>query len=80
MLGIEACLLNDLADIIPDDIIYDLTDEEISNLAEEPTEASEHRKNLERQVHILQEVTKTFRKYAQIKFGKSSRDGIRAQH
>ncbi|EME44308.1 hypothetical protein DOTSEDRAFT_53453 [Dothistroma septosporum NZE10] len=64
MLVVEACLLHDLPSIIHEDLIYDLSDEQILRLAAEPADATEQRERLQEQMQVLWEATKTFQRYA----------------
>ena len=71
VLAVEACLLTDLASVIPGDHLYSMEDEEIYQIASEPPEVLEQRQRLSKQLEALKEAMKTCKKHVQLRTGKS---------
>ena len=62
-LGIERCLLHDLANIIPPSDATDIDDAKVAEIASEPPAVYEERAKAEAQARALEEVIRVCRPY-----------------
>ena len=63
-LGIEQCLLNHLANLIPPNKVHSMDDEMIAELAAEPPEIEQERSKAEAQAAALEDVIRICEGYA----------------
>lgn len=63
MLGVEACLLDDLTSLFAQDKCWDMAQEKVADLAAEPAESLEERKRTQAQLVVLEDVIRTCRRH-----------------